>query len=175
MFKNIHFSFHKSWFSVLFLICVFFCAGLVFRFYLIPLNTHLHIDNENFVASLNEAITRMYGPSNGISAASQNQYSGFEHFSVVLADFQTTSMNGNLVVYDATGRPIESKEQTTFGQVQIGTRMKGNYKDIKNVISKLLAAHKGLSLDAVSFRRARSADPLLDAEVRLTFYYKKDA
>jgi Tfp pilus assembly protein PilO len=144
-------------------------------FYVIPLKARRHADQEKTLAALNAEMAQEYRLPGDIANAVRHQYSEFERVSVVLTDLQTTSSRTGLVVLDATSRPIETKEKTLFGQVQISTRMKGNYKDVKNVISKLLAAHEGLSLDALTFRRARSADSLLDAEVRMTFYYKKDA
>lgn len=162
---------HVLWY----LASAWFCTGVVCCFYIIPLNARHHADHEKVLATLNTEIARAYRLPDDFANIFRNQYSGFEHVSTLLTDLQTTSSRTGLVVLDATSRPIEAKEKTLFGQVQISTRMKGNYKDIKNVISKLLATHEGLSLDGLSFRRARAADPLLDAEVRMTFYYKKDA
>lgn len=157
------------------LVSVLFCAGLLFRFYLIPVSFRLHAGEEKTLAALNAQMARTHELPGDVATILRNQYFGFGHVSTVLADLQTTSSRNGLTVLDATSHPIEAKEKTVFGQVQISTRMKGGYKDIKNVISKLLAAHEGLSLDTLSFRRARATDPQLDAEVRMTFYYKKDA
>jgi hypothetical protein len=157
------------------LVGALFCAGAVFCFYAVPRNVSLHADHEKTLARLNAQVARAYELPGDAANISGNQYSGFGHVSTVLTDLQTTSFHSGLSVLDATCRPVEIKEHTNFGQVQINTRMKGNYKDIKNVISKLLAAHEGLSLDTLSFRRACATDPQLDAEVRMTFYYKKDA
>lgn len=165
----------KTWFVLWFLASALFCAGLACYFHVTPLNVRRHVDHEKALAGLNAEMARVYGLLGDTTNVSRSQYLGFEHVSTLLTDLQTTSSRTGLLVLDATSRPMETKEKTLFGQVQISTRMKGNYKDIKNVISKLLATHEGLSLDGLSFRRARAADPLLDAEVRLTFYYKKDA
>ena len=170
-----YFSPNKSRLVLWSLVCVFFCIGLTCVFYVAPLNVRLLAEHEETIAVLNAEVARAYGLLGGVENVSRNQYSGFENVSTLLTDLQTTSSRTGLVVLDATSRPMETKEKTLFGQVQISTRMKGNYKDIKNVISKLLATHEGLSLDGLSFRRARAADPLLDVEVRMTFYYKKDA
>jgi Tfp pilus assembly protein PilO len=142
---------------------------------MIPLSTRVHADHEKTFATLNAQMTRAHEQAVDVANISRNQYSRFGHVSTVLTDLQTTSSRSGLTVLDATSHPIETKEHTNFGEVQISTRMKGNYRDIKNVISKLLATHEGLSLDTLSFRRARATDPQLDAEVRMTFYYKKDA
>lgn len=171
----IFFSFGKFGLVLQYLSGVLILIGLGGYFYVVPLNARLHVDREKVFAALNTEMDRVYKLPNDVEMARGGQQSRFENLSVVLADLQTTSSRTALIVLDATCRPIETKEKTAFGQVQISTRMKGNYKDIKNVISKLLAAHEGLSLDTLSFRRARATDPQLDAEVRMTFYYKKDA
>jgi hypothetical protein len=168
-------SVSRAGFVLMSLMCMFFLIGLGCCFFANPLNARIDADYKRSLAATSTEIARTYPLPGDITNVVRNQYSGFEHVSVVLTDLQTTSSRTGLVVLDATSRPIETKEKTLFGQVQISTRMKGNYKDIKNLISKLLATHEGLSLDGLSFRRARAADPLLDAEIRLTFYYKKDA
>jgi hypothetical protein len=154
---------------------VFCSVGLVAFFYIALLSANLRASHQESRAVLDAQLARAYELPGDVTNISRKQYAGFEHVSMVLTDLQTTSSRCGLTVLDATSHPIETKEHTNFGEVQISTRMKGNYKDIKNVISKLLATHEGLSLDTLSFRRARATDPQLDAEVRMTFYYKKDA
>jgi hypothetical protein len=167
--------FNKGRLVLWFLASALLCGGLVCYFYLIPLDARFGADRERMLVILNAQIARSYKMPGYVTNLSRSQYSGFGHLSIVLTDLQTTSSHSGLTVLDATSHPIETKEHSSFGEVQISTRMKGNYKDIKNVVSKLLAAHEGLSLDTLSFRRARATDPQLDAEVRMTFYYKKDA
>lgn len=155
------------------LIGMFFCAGLALNLYVIPLNARSHTDREARIVALNAELKRITEIPNDILNSTLGSYPGFAHLSAVLTDLQATSLRNGVVVLDTTCHPVETKGNTILGQVQISTRVKGNYRDIKNVLSALLSVHESLSIDVLAFRRPRASDPLLDAEVRMTLYYLK--
>jgi len=155
------------------LIGMFLCAGLVLNLYVIPLNARAHTDREARIVALNAEVKRIAEIPRDIENSTSAQYPGFEHLSAVLTDLQATSLRNGVAVLDTTCHPVETKGDTILGQVQISTRVKGNYRDIKNLLSILLSVHESLSIDVLAFRRPRASDPLLDAEVRMTLYYLK--
>lgn len=101
------------------------------------------------------------------------QLSEFKVLPVVVNDMQTFGSRNGVSILDVAYHPVEADAKSRHGETQIDIRAKSDYRSVKGLISKLLAAHDGLALDALSFRRARSTDTLLDTEVRMTFYYKK--
>lgn len=148
-------------------------AGTVFSLRLIPLNFRSQFELEKNLAALNGDVGKISELTENSQDGLRNQYSEFEKLSTLLPDLQSILCRTGLITFDITSRPIETREKSIFGQVQLNIRIKGTYREIKIALSKLLELRESLTLDAVTFRRARSTDLLLDAEVRMTFYYRK--
>jgi Tfp pilus assembly protein PilO len=53
---------------------------------------------------------------------------------------------------------------------QITLPLKGSYPQIKTFLARVMQDLPTLALDSISFQRQNIADPLLDAQVRLTLY-----
>jgi hypothetical protein len=149
------------------------CVGLGIGFYAVPLALSLHADRTAKINALVEKIAVAPDlPAGVVQGPLRERLSEFRRLPAVLTDLGAVASRSGVAVLDVTSRPNGTKEQSTVGQVQINARTKGSYKSLKSMVSQLLATHEGLAFDALTLRRARATDPLLDSELRFTFYYK---
>ncbi|AVR96621.1 hypothetical protein C9I28_13660 [Pseudoduganella armeniaca] len=56
---------------------------------------------------------------------------------------------------------------------QVVLRLRGTYGNVKGALQALLVNHTGVALQSLSFRRSKSTDPTVDAEVRLDVFYRE--
>lgn len=54
---------------------------------------------------------------------------------------------------------------------EISLPIKGNYVDIRNFLSQILADAPNISLDSVNFERQEITDTTVDAQIKLTLYF----
>lgn len=65
-------------------------------------------------------------------------------------------------------------DNSLFQSYELNFPVKADYAKLRGFLSQALADNPSLSLDHISFRRQKSSDSELNAEIRMTQYLKAD-
>ncbi|MBC3873840.1 hypothetical protein [Undibacterium flavidum] len=109
----------------------------------------------------------------------QQRLASFERLAVVIKDLHTQASLNGLIVSEASHQPSDdavgeaSEGRHEIARIDIRAKMTGTYVGLKASLASLLSAHDGLALESLSLRRQRSTDAVMEIDVGLRFFYRK--
>jgi hypothetical protein len=59
-----------------------------------------------------------------------------------------------------------------LGRVDVTVKLRGTYSQFKDMLGMLLAAHNGLAVQQMTIRHLRPADPVVDVDLQMSYFYR---
>jgi hypothetical protein len=111
------------------------------------------------------------GPASTGPGALAAHFESRQRLHTLVADLESLAAANGLKITSMVYAEVDGPSTPHPGKVQVAGQLKGGYLPLKKMLSDVLSWHSSLALESCSLRRARSVDPVMDIELRFSFFY----